>query len=126
MYSVTETAVGVWKGQTHLVDWQTDGVDEADLHGGQLVLLLSVHDVDGLDLERLLLEVALLEELAVDHLGHLLLQRPRFGDGAHVARRHHHRTQQLAVLALAPVRRRRLDEFEELEAMSEIREQSQL
>jgi hypothetical protein len=45
---------------------------------------------DRLFLELHLLHVALVEELVGDELGHAVLHVPGFGDGADVARRHHH------------------------------------
>ena len=57
---------------TDLVDRDTDGIDEADLHGWQLVLLISVHHVHRFDLQLFFLYVSLFKEFPGDQLGNLL------------------------------------------------------
>ena len=59
----------------YLIDGKTDAVDESHLHARQLMLLVSVHDVDWFDVKSLFLEVALLEEFVVDHFRHLLIEK---------------------------------------------------
>ncbi len=48
---------------------------------------------NGLRVESQLLQVALVEELVGHPLGQAVLELPRLGDGAHVARRHQHAAQ---------------------------------
>ena len=105
-----------------VVDGHADGVDEVDLHGGQLVHLVAVHHVDGLEVELRALEVALVEELCGDEAGHLLLDLPGLGDGGEVAGGHHGAAEEgaVALLARVPLEVAARDQGEGLRAPAEV------
>lgn len=59
---------------SYLVYGQADGVDESNLHGWQLIFLVSIHHVNWFDVQFIFLQVTLFEEFIRYQVGHLSWQ----------------------------------------------------